>query len=84
LGLENSAPTSSLFFIYSFFFAEHLVVSVFLQNTIGSSWLHDLLWTFFSLYTVYEVTVLEPMEKFESETAAEFSDRVRKVSHSII
>lgn len=48
-------------------------------STSGSSWLMELLWTFFAPCTVYHVSWLPPMSRQDGESAQEFANKVQKL-----
>uniref|UniRef100_A0A8C4R3I1 Uncharacterized protein n=1 Tax=Eptatretus burgeri TaxID=7764 RepID=A0A8C4R3I1_EPTBU len=53
-------------------------------NVLGSSWLHDLLWTFFVPCTVYQVRWLPVVTKKENQTHEEFAKTVQKLLGSAL
>ncbi|XP_054890551.1 lipid droplet-regulating VLDL assembly factor AUP1 [Poeciliopsis prolifica] len=48
-------------------------------NTVESSWLTDLLWTFFSPCTVYHVSWLPPVSRQDGESTQEFANKVQEL-----
>ncbi|XP_014895982.1 lipid droplet-regulating VLDL assembly factor AUP1 [Poecilia latipinna] len=48
-------------------------------STIESSWLTDLLWTFFSPCTVYHVSWLPPVSRQDGESTQEFANKVQEL-----
>ncbi|XP_037531962.1 lipid droplet-regulating VLDL assembly factor AUP1 [Nematolebias whitei] len=48
-------------------------------STLGSSWLTELLWTFFTPCTVYRVSWLPPVSRQDGESTQEFANKVQKL-----
>ncbi|XP_037833270.1 lipid droplet-regulating VLDL assembly factor AUP1 [Kryptolebias marmoratus] len=48
-------------------------------STLGSSWLTELLWTFFTPCTVYHVSWLPPVSRQDGESAQEFANKVQEL-----
>ncbi|XP_027864422.1 lipid droplet-regulating VLDL assembly factor AUP1 [Xiphophorus couchianus] len=48
-------------------------------STVESSWLTDLLWTFFSPCTVYHVSWLPPVSRQDGESTQEFANKVQEL-----
>ncbi|XP_013865863.1 lipid droplet-regulating VLDL assembly factor AUP1 [Austrofundulus limnaeus] len=48
-------------------------------STLGSSWLTELLWTFFTPCTVYYVSWLPPVSRQDGESTQEFANKVQEL-----
>ncbi|XP_015238856.1 PREDICTED: ancient ubiquitous protein 1 [Cyprinodon variegatus] len=48
-------------------------------STVESSWLTDLLWTFFAPFTVYHVSWLPTVSRQDGESAQEFANKVQEL-----
>ncbi|KAM4732072.1 lipid droplet-regulating VLDL assembly factor AUP1 [Anableps anableps] len=48
-------------------------------STVESSWLTDLLWTFFAPCTVYHVSWLPPVSRHDGESIQEFANKVQEL-----
>lgn len=48
-------------------------------STVESSWLSDLLWTFFAPCTVYHVSWLPPVSRQDGESSQEFANKVQEL-----
>nr|CAB3224780.1 ancient ubiquitous protein 1-like [Phallusia mammillata] len=49
------------------------------HSTIDSTWWQDILWTYFSIVTIYDVTYLPTVAMQTDEDTSSFTDRVRKI-----